>query len=49
MRNILHKLTFGLVLSTDQMAIIQAWEETPVTLTYKGVLAVNKIQGGQNV
>ena len=45
MRNFLHKITFGLVLSTDQIAIITEYEQArgTVRMTYKGVMAVQKV------
>lgn len=46
MRNFLHRITFGFVLSTDQIAIITEYEQSQgqVRMTYKGVMEAERIQ-----
>lgn len=46
MRNFLHKITFGLVLSTEQIEIITEYEAArgQVRVTYKGAMEVERIK-----
>ncbi len=46
MRNFLHRITFGLVMSQDQIEIIQAYEQAQgqVRMTYKGVMEAERIK-----